>query len=219
MGGLKRLTVAVVINSRKSGATADTPAQGLSDAETQQLNNLVKEAMGYSKERGDSLSIVNSPFLSAAAETLPELPWWKQPENIALAKEAARYLLLAIILLVLYRRALKPLLARLGEVMFPAPPTPALPAALEERAEGLGLESGLAIPQTQLAPLVAEEEKIDELTGRPISERGNIYEEKLKNTRDLARTDPRLVAQIVQGWINAKPDLGLVADNEEKVKT
>ena len=219
MGGLKRLTVAVVINSRKSGATADTPAQGLSDAETQQLNNLVKEAMGYSKERGDSLSIVNSPFLSAAAETLPELPWWKQPENIALAKEAARYLLLAIILLVLYRRALKPLLARLGEVMFPAPPTPALPAALEERAEGLGLESGLAIPQTQLAPLVAEEEEIDELTGMPKSERGNIYEEKLKNTRDLARSDPRLVAQIVQGWINAKPDLGLVADNEEKAKT
>jgi flagellar M-ring protein FliF len=217
MGGLKRLTVAVVINSRKPGTQGDSPMQSLSDAETQQLNNLVKEAMGYSKERGDSLSIVNSPFLSAQPETQPELPWWKQPENIALAKEVARYLLLAIVLLVLYRRALKPLLARLNDVMFPPPPVPALPADITSGG-GAAEEGGeFAMAQTQMAALLEEEEEIDELTGLPKSERGNLYEEKLRKTRELARSEPRLVAQIIQGWINAKPDL--TADNEEKAKT
>ncbi|QFY41868.1 flagellar basal body M-ring protein FliF [Candidatus Methylospira mobilis] len=214
MGGMKRLTVAVVVNYRKPGDNPGSPAQALSDAETQQLNNLVKEAMGYSKERGDSFSIVNSPFLSAAPEKLPELPWWKQPENIALAKEVARYLLLGIIILVLYRRALKPLLARLNDVMFPPPPTPALPAGQEagEVAPETG-EPGLAALQTQLTQQVEAEEEIDELTGQPRSERPTLYQEKLKRTRELARNEPRLVAQIIQGWLNAKPE-----EEKEKVK-
>jgi flagellar M-ring protein FliF len=58
MGGLKRLSVAVVVNYKretdKDGKVTMTP---LSDTEKTQITDLVKEAMGFSKERGDTLNV------------------------------------------------------------------------------------------------------------------------------------------------------------------
>lgn len=207
MGGVKRLTVAVVLNYRKPGDKPDEPPRPLSDAETKQLNDLVKEAMGYTKERGDSLSVVNSPFLSAPVETIPELPWWKQPENIELAIQAARYLLLGIVMLVLYRRALKPLLVRLDAIINPAPPLPAI-AEREEAAEEMLLEQGLTMPSEQIdqleqMPAGADEEMWS--ASRARKKRRN-YEEALSNAREVSRKDPRMVAQIIQNWMSTKSE-------------
>jgi flagellar M-ring protein FliF len=57
----------------------------------EQINALVREAMGYSKERGDSLNVVNAAFNEPVVEPVAELPMWKQPENISLAKEIGKY--------------------------------------------------------------------------------------------------------------------------------
>ena len=122
-GGLKRLSVAVVVNYRKtvdpSGKVVMKP---LSPAETAQITNLVKEAMGYNQERGDTLNVVNSPFASEAPETIPDVPWWKQPENLEMAMQAGKYLLMAMALVILYLKAAKPLLKKLSEM--PALPPP-----------------------------------------------------------------------------------------------
>ena len=58
------------------------------------IENLTKEAMGFSAERGDSLNVVNSPFTAENAKE-PEPPLWKQPQMIDLAKTGVGYLLLA----------------------------------------------------------------------------------------------------------------------------
>ncbi len=119
MGGVKRLSVAVVVNHRTELDKKGKPVtRALTDEEKAQLTDLVKEAMGFNKERGDSLNVVNSAFVSNAPEAMPELPLWKDPDNIALAKEAGRYLLIAVGIAFLYFRQLKPLLKRLRE---PAP--------------------------------------------------------------------------------------------------
>ncbi|MEQ1668918.1 MAG: flagellar basal-body MS-ring/collar protein FliF, partial [Sulfuriferula sp.] len=64
MGGLKRLSVAVVVNYKqttdKAGKVKNMP---LSAAEQAQITNLVKEAMGYSAARGDTLNVLNSQFV------------------------------------------------------------------------------------------------------------------------------------------------------------
>ena len=39
-----------------------------------QITDLVKEAMGYNKDRGDSLNVVNSPFAEPPREVIPEQP-------------------------------------------------------------------------------------------------------------------------------------------------
>ena len=120
-GGLKRLSVGVVVNYRKTlDKAGKVTMKPLTAAETTQITNLVKEAMGYNQARGDTLNVVNSPFASVEPETIPELPMWKQPDNIQFAKQTGKYLLMAAALLLLYLRVLKPMLKKIAE-------TPALP--------------------------------------------------------------------------------------------
>ncbi|MGB4359890.1 MAG: flagellar basal-body MS-ring/collar protein FliF, partial [Rhodoferax sp.] len=112
-GGIKRLSVAVVVNYRSSRSAAGEPvAQALTATELEQIRNLVKETMGFSAERGDSLNVVNSPFASEAVVASPELPIWRQPDNIALAKTAGQYLLLGLLGLYLWLAVLRPLLRK-----------------------------------------------------------------------------------------------------------
>jgi flagellar M-ring protein FliF len=122
VGGLKRLSVAVVVNYKqttdKDGKAVMTP---LTEAETVQITNLVKEAMGFNAERGDSINVVNTPFARAEQEVIPELPLWKQPGVIQMAKTAGKYLLMALALLILYLRVLKPILKKLSEAMAQPP--------------------------------------------------------------------------------------------------
>jgi flagellar M-ring protein FliF len=118
-GGLKRLSVAVVVNFKKTTDESGTVVmKPLSEAEKTQITNLVKEAMGYNQERGDTLNVVNSPFASVEQEAIPELPLWKQPSTINLAMQAGKYLLMAVALVVIYLRMLKPMIKKISE----APP-------------------------------------------------------------------------------------------------
>ncbi len=121
----------MVVNYRKTtDKSGKSVMQPLSEAETTQITNLVKEAMGYNQERGDTLNVVNSPFASTEREALPELPFWKQPEYveyIEIAKVAGKYLLIAVALVVLYLKAAKPLLKKISEPRaLPAPDHDAL---------------------------------------------------------------------------------------------
>ena len=115
MGGLKRLSVAVVVNYRntidKSGKVISRP---LTAAEKTQITDLVKEAMGYDQQRGDTLNVVNSPFAGAEKEVIPEVPLWKQPDNIQLAKDIGKYLIAIAVLLYLFFGVLKPMLRKLS---------------------------------------------------------------------------------------------------------
>ncbi len=173
-GGLKRLSVAVVVNYRKtvdkSGKVAMKP---LSPAETAQITNLVKEAMGYNQERGDTLNVVNSPFASPVPETIPEVPIWKQPGTLDMAMQGGKYLLMGVALLVLYLKAAKPLLKKLAEM--PALPPPGHDSHLQHGAHG----ETLALPGQR------------------------NYQENLTRAQKMASEDPRVVANIVKTWVGS----------------
>ncbi len=172
MGGVKRLSVAVVVNHRTELDPKGKPVtRALTDDEKTQLTDLVKEAMGYNKDRGDTLNLVNSAFVGAAPEAIPELPLWKDPDNIALAKEAGRTLLIVAALAFLYFRQLKPLLRRLRD---PEPPP----------------------VQRQLEPVLAADGELLP----PSSAKQN----DLDVARQVARDDPRMVANVVKNWVGAE---------------
>ena len=92
-GGIKRLTAAIVVNHRrqvdKDGKTTTAP---LSEKDMGEINALVREAMGYSKERGDSINIVNTAFNEPEKVAVAETPFYRQPDNIQMAKDAGKYL-------------------------------------------------------------------------------------------------------------------------------
>lgn len=176
IGGLKRLSVAVVVNYKKSvdakGKVTMTP---LTEAETTQITNLVKEAMGFNAERGDSVNVVNTPFAAPEVEPLPEPPFWKKPEYQAyfeLAQTVGRYLAVALALLILYLKALKPALKKFSELSNPQPSTPQLEHA---NVPSLQAEAGLPGQRT--------------------------YQDNLARAQELANQDPRAVANIVKTWV------------------
>ncbi|MFV9473414.1 flagellar basal-body MS-ring/collar protein FliF [Advenella sp. RU8] len=108
VGAIKRLSVAVVVNFRENenGEVAPLPPETM-----QQINALVKEAVGFSEDRGDSLNVVNSEFSSSE----PETPVWKDPEIHTLAKILGQYLLLLIAVMLIWFKAFKPLIRALED--------------------------------------------------------------------------------------------------------
>ena len=102
-GTIKRLSVAVVVNNKKgpndkNGKPTTIP---LDAKAMKQIDDLVREAMGYTKERGDSLNIANTSFTASAIEkeVIAEIPLWKNPEILAMGREGIKYLVLLIVAL------------------------------------------------------------------------------------------------------------------------
>ena len=105
MGGIKRLTVGVVVNYRRivDPATGKVSIKPLTAAEVAQINELVKQAMGYSQARGDTMNVANAPFdgVDRPDEAGPD--WYKDPANLPLAMEVGKYLLIAAVILVVVK--------------------------------------------------------------------------------------------------------------------
>jgi len=175
-GGVKRLSVAVVVNYRtKVDAKGKPVTEALSAKELAQVESLTKEAMGFSVDRGDSLNVVNSPFTNDV-EKEPEVPVWKQPQMIDLAKTGVGYLLLALLAVFLWFKVARPVLRK-----YTAPP---LPAPTETSA---ATEAVLLPPEVETNPEVLR------LAAK--------YESDLALVRDAAQRDPRLVASVIKTWM------------------
>lgn len=175
VGVIKRLSAAVVVNHRKDAAKGGT--KPLSDLEIKQINDLVKEAMGFSGERGDTLSVANAPF-TASEKIEVQIPLWKDPEMQALARELLKYAALAAILAYLLLGVVRPLL----KTMFPPPPPPEEPAI----GNNLDVTAG------------DEEEEGENAESRRMN-----YHKLLEQARELARQDPKIVANIIKEWMGS----------------
>jgi flagellar M-ring protein FliF len=109
VGAIKRLSVAVVVNGNRktTDAKGKTTIQPLTDADRDQINNLVREAMGFDQGRGDSLNVQVASFTDTT-EVIEELPIWQHPDAVELAKELLKYALIAAIMLFVIFRIIKP---------------------------------------------------------------------------------------------------------------
>ncbi|MCB1959068.1 MAG: flagellar basal body M-ring protein FliF, partial [Rhodocyclaceae bacterium] len=182
MGAIKRLSVAVVVNHRSktdnNGRTTTTPP---TDAEVERINNLVREAVGFSADRGDSLNVATSEFAPDLIEETPELPLWKDPEIIDIGKQALRYLLVLGVLAYAAFGVIKPLMKSI------TPP----PRDDEDEA-------------TQAGAGGSDEEEVDEdgvRTTLSSSKPPSSYEAKLARAREQARDDPKMVANLIKEWM------------------
>jgi flagellar M-ring protein FliF len=178
LGSVKRLSVAVVINHRSSTApNGQTSSAPPSDEELRQITNLVREAVGFDEKRGDTLNIASSAFAEVLREEVPELPMWKDPEVIGIGKEALKYLLVLAAFAFVAFGVIRPLMK---QVMPP-------PGEEEEVEEGEDEEGA----EVRLSAAAAE---------------GNTYEAKLARARDLARNDPKVIANLIQEWMGGNED-------------
>lgn len=137
MGRVKRLAVAVVVNHRsRTDAKGKTTQAPISEAELTRFTTLVKEVMGYNKERGDTISVINSAFTPREKEKIPEIPAWKDPENIDLAKSIGKNALIAGILLFLVLSVFRPLLKTYSAAALAQTSAPQLESAAGNQMSG-----------------------------------------------------------------------------------
>lgn len=191
-GNVKRLTAAVVINHRMvtDPKTGKEAPQALPPEQIEQMTALVREAIGFNKDRGDSVNLMNAPFTVSKVEQV-ELPIWKQPDNIELARTFAwplgAVILGAIVLLGFVRPSLKAITA-------PPPPPPGQ-AADGSTAAQLEAVVGGAEERSELLPGLAG----------PIEESAlSEHQLRLEDARRLAKENPVAVANIVKGWVNGE---------------
>ncbi|NLG77299.1 MAG: flagellar M-ring protein FliF [Xanthomonadaceae bacterium] len=133
-GRLKRLTVAVLVDNLRStdedGNVTETP---LTAEQIENITRLVKDAVGFNEERGDSVNVVNASF---RGEMQPEevpvdtIPLWQNP----LVRDIAKLLAGLIVLIVLVVSVLRPLVRGLLAAPKPAY-TPALPGPEVQQVE------------------------------------------------------------------------------------
>ncbi len=183
-GRVKRLSVAVVVNHRaavkdKEGKPGKpTP---LSAQEMAQINSLVKETMGFSQPRGDTVNVVNAAFTEAKEEL--DIPLWKDPDNVALAKDLLKNLIIFGLAFYLVFGVLRPMLRELVK-----PPEP----AAEDGAAGEGAVEGV----------LGEGGMLYGPDGKPIEAPVDTYAEILAKVREFAKTNPKLTAEIVREWMS-----------------
>jgi flagellar M-ring protein FliF len=190
MGGIKRLTVGVVVNYRRSTdpKTGKIVVKPLSAAEIAQINELVKQAMGYSQQRGDTLNVTNAPFdgIDKPEEKAPD--WWKDPANLPLAKDIARYAFIAIVLAFLWfrfvRPLLKPAIKKFDEaVAIPPEPEPEEPEPEPEPDP---------VAEAEMAKQAEQEKQVQ------------VYKSNMEMAKDLAKNDPRIVANVIKEWLGTE---------------
>jgi flagellar M-ring protein FliF len=185
MGNIRRLSAAVVVNHRKDvDKTGKTITKAIPDPEMKQINELVREAMGFSKERGDTLSVANAPF-TAVDKSEVELPIWKDPESISYFKDTVKYLLIVAILAFLYLKVIQPSL----KAMFPARPEGEGRMGAEGGAGAGGAFGGVTMPGMEPGEDEATQVHIDH------------YAIKVQKARDVADKDPKAVANIIKDWM------------------
>lgn len=174
-GSIERLSVAVVINhlpGKEGEAEALTPEQ------MTQITALVKEAVGYSEARGDTVNIVNSPFSTADDEVMP--PLWKQPEFIDLMMSAARYLLIAIVAFILWRKAVQPAWMRHQELIL---------QRLELEKEAREAELNARKQEKENNARAKAQQRVD-------------TEMHTQQLRDMAEQEPQVIALVLRQWMN-----------------
>ncbi len=180
-GVVRRLSAAVVVNNQVStddkGKVTSTP---LTEQQIDRMTALVRETIGFNKDRGDSVNLMNAPF-AMEKTTLTELPLWKQPQIQDLLSSFAwplgTLLFAALVLIGLVRPAIKAI--GQPQSLVASSQVDAVIADEPERPRLMAPVSG------ELAPMTTEQQR-------------------LEDARKLTRDNPAAVANIVKTWMSGE---------------
>ncbi|WP_312241794.1 flagellar basal-body MS-ring/collar protein FliF [Pantoea sp.] len=182
VGDVKRLSVAVVVNYR---ADDKGKAVALSDQQIKQIENLTREAIGYSQSRGDTINVVNSPF-NEVDNSVGDLPFWKQQAFFDQLMNGGRWLLIALVAFILYRKLVRPHLVRKQEAE-----KAAAEAAAQAAAEKQENDEAYNVQLSK-----------DELEQERKSQSRVSAEVMSQRIREMSENDPRVVALVIREWMS-----------------
>ncbi len=183
---LKRLSVAVVVDNIVTKADDGTvSSRERTPEEISRISNLVKEAIGYSAQRGDSVRVVNAAFqIPEPLAAIPEIPIWEEAWVWDLAKQVGGLILVLVLIFVVLLPTLKKLIA-----------TTPVYAQGAYGGPGMPVRAGSGQMAAQGGYMTEEGGETVQLPG-PAK-----YEDTLKAARQMVNDDPKRVAQVVKSWV------------------
>ncbi len=205
-GQIKRLSVAVLVDGKYvENDDGDKVWQPRAADELAQLETLVKSAVGFNEQRGDSVEIVNMQFVK-----LEPLEFDDGSLFLGISKEEfmqlAEILVLAVVGLLVILLVVRPVLTRLFESM---------PTALAGgQAGALGDQEGVALAQltgpeatADMAELLEEDEEevedeslLDQMIDINQVE-GRVRASSLKQIGEIVDKHPEEAIAIVRNWM------------------
>jgi len=202
-GTIQRLSVAVIIDSKtqlKDDGTSEKVSY--TDEEIKRFEELIKEAIGFEQNRGDSVSVLNTEFISVEQEVI-EVPMWKSLLGEGWIVDLAKQIFGAIGLLIVY-------------LIFGRPFLRSLNPNRVELEQNINPETGEVLPagaagaqagQAAAGALQANADGSLEMVEDPNSaaaliRRSNAtHEQKVEMARTLVVEDPARVANVMKQWV------------------
>ncbi|WP_157313973.1 flagellar basal-body MS-ring/collar protein FliF [Chitinibacter sp. GC72] len=187
VGIVKRLSAAVVLNYKagkdKDGKVAYVP---FTAAEMTQINNLVREAIGYNKDRGDSVNVVNAAFAESIPLEEKALPDKALNYIQSNAMDVLKMFVIAIASLYLLFFVIRPLMKDLTR----------------SREEARTIELDLGEPGS--GNMFSIEGGADDSPEE--QNKMAAFADLLQQAKELAKNDPRMVATILREWMTPQDD-------------
>lgn len=182
-GQIRRLSAAVVLNYQSVADAQGKPGPStpLSAQQIEQMTALVRDTIGFNKDRGDSVNLMNAQFLTDRTEAA-ELPIWKNPQTLDMARSFAWPVGLVLIGVIVLFGLVRPGMKALVTLQ----PPPQLPNA----------QGG------QLSALVAEAPERPPIAAPALPQPAEAEQARLEGARQMARANPVAVANIVKNWVH-----------------
>ncbi|WP_461516050.1 flagellar basal-body MS-ring/collar protein FliF [Porticoccus sp.] len=190
-GSLRKLSVAVVVDYQDMiNGDGQVERSALGEARLAEVTSLVKDAVGFDEERGDSVNVINASFIAPPElEDLPEPSLMEQEWIWRLAK----FVLAGIALILVIFTVLKPLMQASSAPPPGMPQSLGGPNSMGTAYPGAGGDMALADDQVTLGS--------QQQLGLPGG--GPSYQQQLQMARTMAEGEPQRVAHVVRNWVSA----------------
>lgn len=188
-GRLKRLNVAVAIDdirniNPESGEVTYTP---WSENELERLTLLVRNSVGFSASRGDSVNVVNTPFASVMVEPFVEPELWEQSWFWDTVWKALAFLVAVVVVFAVIRPTFKNL---------------AVSGAQAKEFALAGDDDGLAQMEQMGEGEAGERVTLGASDEFLLPGASEGYDRQVNALKGLVAEDPARVAQVIRQWIN-----------------
>lgn len=197
VGTLRRVSVSVAVNYLPGVAGEDGSVQPAprSSEELANIRRLLQAGVGFDVARGDSLELVNIPFIDSNAaypEEAPEI--WEQPWFMPSMRIAAGMVLVLLLLLLVVRPMLKRLTT--SEKKLADEDRMLLDGPVSAGLEGRLLQASDALDER------VNEELIGSIVGGKV-QLPDLHkdEDVLKAVRALVANEPDLAIMVIKGWL------------------
>ncbi|WP_372956269.1 flagellar basal-body MS-ring/collar protein FliF [Marinobacter sp.] len=186
-GGLKRLTVALAVDDKRvvNPDTGEVTYQPWEEQELQRINMLVRDAVGYSAARGDSVTVMNTAFAPEEPVEYVEPSFWEQPWFWNLMKQV----LAGVVILALVLGLLRPVLKSISG------------GGRRDREDDLDA-GGSAYDDLGMG---ADKALADAMGGQDellLPGAADSYDRHLNALKGLIAEDPARIAQVMRQWVN-----------------